>query len=190
MRRGRPLPKSRAEMRRNVCTSSTSCFLPSSLPTPPCSVPQCSLPAPCSVSQCSLPTPCSVPHCSLPTPSCSQSPPVCVVPSSASVQMQMCCAHAPYNCVTHRQRPYWCNYCVSTFLFPELYNNCTLSSAPSYVRQVCNTVRPVPYCNSNTLCVPTNTLCVPSNTLCVPSNNSCEVSTKVPTACPRNYSIA
>lgn len=31
------------------------------------------------------------------------------------------CEHAPYCCITHRLRPYWCRVCNTRALFPELH---------------------------------------------------------------------
>lgn len=31
------------------------------------------------------------------------------------------CQHAPYCCVTHRLRPYWCQVCNTRALFPEIH---------------------------------------------------------------------
>ena len=33
------------------------------------------------------------------------------------------CIHAPYNCVNHRHKSYWCTFCVSNYLFPDIHCN-------------------------------------------------------------------
>lgn len=45
------------------------------------------------------------------------------------------CLHAPYNCAIHRSKMYWCTYCLSTYMFPEIHCN-----HPQYVvnQNVCN----------------------------------------------------
>lgn len=31
------------------------------------------------------------------------------------------CIYHPYECVSHRSRSFWCEFCMSRFMFPELY---------------------------------------------------------------------
>lgn len=52
------------------------------------------------------------------------------------------CAHSPYNCVNHRQKPFWCNYCMSHYMFPELH--CGGAPGPCHV----------PVCQSTSACAP------------------------------------
>ena len=78
---------------------------------------------------------------------CCQQQPLCNETCQASYQAQIPyypqhtlrqCLHAPYNCITHRIRGFWCPYCTSTYMFPELHCNhspyvsCVNSQIPLY----------------------------------------------------------
>ena len=45
------------------------------------------------------------------------------------------CEHAPYCCISHRLRPYWCRVCNTRAMFPELH------PAPSCPIVIHNTVQ-------------------------------------------------
>ena len=80
------------------------------------------------------------------------------------------CLHAPYNCVTHRQRSFWCAHCTSTYLFPEVHCNYlpyvsyVNSQPPSY-----NIAHSVPCSTPQVTCsIPQTTCSIPQTTCSIP----------------------
>ena len=69
------------------------------------------------------------------------------------------CLHEPYCCRDHRAAPYWCRFCMSARVFPNIHPVCNIGSSVCNVTSnmcnppACNPISNV-YCNAPTTCVP------------------------------------
>ena len=109
------LPKSRAELRERYRTK----YLPQSQSCQQCQPQQCQ-PQQCQPQQCQ-PQQCQPQQCQ-PQQCQPQQCNILYQPHYGQNVIRQC-LHAPYNCVTHRQRGFWCSFCTSTYMFPEIYCN-------------------------------------------------------------------
>jgi len=123
------LPKSRAEIRQRAYRNTQQCNLQ----------PQtCTLPTQTCTTQCNLqPQTCTTTQCNLQSQTCNPR----IYHNGIYVSQ---CQHAPYNCTSHRQRPYWCSYCLSTYLFPEYHSNHPLYVSTIQQTIPCNVINTTP----------------------------------------------
>ena len=99
------------------------------------------------------------PICTPPTPSiCTPpTPPICMPhtpPNCMPLEnVQIICRHAPYCCPQFRNISFWCEYCMSRYMFPEHYH-----TPPT---QICRSSYPT--CSSPLICTPQTTYqpCLP-----------------------------
>lgn len=80
----------------------------------------------------------------IPPPVCNAAP-VCntvscnepvIYPSQQPCMVKRCstieCVHAPYCCPQYRNMSFWCEYCMSRYMFPEHYRTTCHQVVPSY----------------------------------------------------------
>lgn len=124
-------------------------------------VPMCT-PTSCTPSSCA-PSSC--------TPSCL---PVCETTNCiphhprSRCHSHMSCVHAPYYCAQYRNMSFWCEYCMSRYMFPEHYPVpvCTPPPPP-----ICYAPPPQYHIPP---CAPRQTICTPREE-CTPPQEYCSI---------------
>lgn len=81
----------------------------------------------------------------------------CVPDVRVHCRPRMSCVHAPYYCTQYRNMSFWCEYCMSRYMFPEHYPTPTCPPPPP----ICYT----PHHHISSY--------LPQPTVCVPREESC-----------------
>jgi len=101
----RYVPKSRNELRQMRCEPQARCE-PCIQPCVDHTLPSCNIRNP------------SMIHPVMMQPRILPTQPIFVDPVITQANF---CMHAPYHCLSHRHREFWCRYCISRYLWPEMY---------------------------------------------------------------------